>query len=495
MTVISAQSPSITAAPAALVPWRERAFTRLQTRVGRLAMVAAFTVMMFGLRMPLWWQTAIVLTLITLLPARRTMLVALAALAWIFLEPPVDFALLAQLAPAHAAENWLKFWPAGVAGAWLIAIVLLLVIRRFPTTPMARRPIVTLLLLYMAMLVIMSQAPLVGGAWFFCIVTTLAFGQYLWFFAYTIAENHKAAKPLCADEVGNWRPFWGFTGVPFGKGWTYLRRVEAKSDEQLTKVQLRGLKLMLRAIVMTAAIIVGHRLLYGPGGSLTRVPDLGTKLTNYLVPTSDMALDAMKAGEPYSLPMRWAALLTYFFLRITAIIIFGHKVIAVLRMAGYDAFRNTYRPFESTSIAEFYNRIYYYFKELLVTFFFFPSYLRYFKKNQKLRLFMATLAAAGLGNFLFHFLRDSEVMLRQGPLRALWFYRTYAVYALILGCAISFSQLRVLARKGPPVQGLRKYLAIAGVFLFYLLLGIIEEPNDRRGLSAYGFYFASLFRP
>jgi hypothetical protein len=108
---------------------------------------------------------------------------------------------------------------------------------------------------------------------------------------------------------------------------------------------------------------------------------------------------------------------------------------------------------------------------------------------------MATLAAAGLGNFLFHFLRDSELVLRMGPLNALWFYRSYAVYALILGCAISCSQLRVLARKGPPHSGVRKYIAIAGVLFFYALICIVEEPNDRRTISDYGAYFVSLFRP
>src|SRR4030095_1930965 len=105
-------------------------------------------------------------------------------------------------------------------------------------------------------------------------------------------------------------------------------------------------------------------------------------------------------------------------------------------------YRNTYKPYQATSIADFYNRIYYYFKELLVAFFFYPSYLRYFKKHPRLRLFTATLAAAGLGNILFHFLRTEDRILRDGLIKTAVFFTPYVVYGLILGGAIAFSQLR-----------------------------------------------------
>src|SRR4029453_4056095 len=123
------------------------------------------------------------------------------------------------------------------------------------------------------------------------------------------------------------------------------------------------------------------------------------------IPTYHMALDAMIQGRPYPWVMRWAALIGYFVMWALYFTIFGHKIVGIARVAGFNIYRNTYKPYQATSIADFYNRIYYYFKELLVAFFFYPSYLRYFKKHPRLRLFTATLAAAGLGNILFHFLR------------------------------------------------------------------------------------------
>ena len=42
----------------------------------------------------------------------------------------------------------------------------------------------------------------------------------------------------------------------------------------------------------------------------------------------------------------------------------------------------------------------------MVDMFFYPTYLRYFKKHPRLRMVAATMAAACAGNAIFHFLRD-----------------------------------------------------------------------------------------
>jgi hypothetical protein len=233
-----------------------------------------------------------------------------------------------------------------------------------------------------------------------------------------------------------------------------------------------------------------------PATSLTRLPDPGlVVLSNPVIPTYPMSLEAMQAGTPYSLPMRWAALLLYFVMRVAGLTAWGAKVIAIARMAGFNAFRNTYRPFEAPTIAEFYNRIYYYFKELLVAFFFYPTYLRYLKKWPRVRLFIATLAAAGFGNWLFHFLRDQDLIYRHGFWNALWMYRSYAVYALILGSAIGISQLRTIANKQKHPRGVAKLRAFAVIMFFYILISTFEEPNTRHGLGDYLNYCIALFVP
>jgi hypothetical protein len=385
------------------------------------------------------------------------------------------------MAPAHSAAQWLWAWPFAVAGTWLLAWAYLWLVRRFPTSLPGRRPIACLLGLFVATLVA-SQAPLVGLPWLLAAATSLAMGSYFWFFAYWIAENHSPDNKLSPLSVGAWRPFWGFTNVPYGKGCAYLSRVEARDDQQLLESQLSGLKLLLRATILALVLHLAVQLQHSRLG--------------WMLPTYPEALDAMKAGSPLTLPLRWIALVVSFLFGVTGLAISGHQVIAICRMAGFNAFRNTYRPFESTSIAEFYNRIYWYFKELLATFFFYPTYLRYFKSYPRLRLFAATFAAAGLGNFIYHFLRDYGYVYRFGLFEALRLYSSYAIYSLILGAAIALSQLRILSRKGRPEPGgLRRYAAIGGVLTFYFLISIIEEPNLKHSLGDYGHYFISLFRP
>src|SRR6202790_3933785 len=101
--------------------------------------------------------------------------------------------------------------------------------------------------------------------------------------------------------------------------------------------------------------------------------------------------------------MCWASLVTAFLEEVFYISVWGHRIVACCRMAGFNALRNTYRPLSSRTVAEFFNRYYFYFKELLVDFFFYPVFLRYFKKNYKLRVVVSIFAAACFGNALYHF--------------------------------------------------------------------------------------------
>ena len=111
-------------------------------------------------------------------------------------------------------------------------------------------------------------------------------------------------------------------------------------------------------------------------------------------------------------------------------------------MAGFNALRNTYRPLSSTTISEFFNRFYYYFKELLVDFFFYPTFLRYWKGHRRLRMVFATFAAVFFGNTLFHFTRDWQIIRDVGLLGAFVNYQASLLYCFILAAAVSISQLR-----------------------------------------------------
>ena len=66
------------------------------------------------------------------------------------------------------------------------------------------------------------------------------------------------------------------------------------------------------------------------------------------------------------------------------------------------------------------------------------------------------MAAAGFGNFFYHFFAYDRHIYEQGIWRALLCYHSYAIYALILGIAIGISQIRILGKKKSPLTGFRK---------------------------------------
>jgi hypothetical protein len=68
---------------------------------------------------------------------------------------------------------------------------------------------------------------------------------------------------------------------------------------------------------------------------------------------------------------------------------------------------------------------------------------------------------------------------------------------LILGVAISVSQMRSIANKGTrlPVGLSRVAPRPAVIMLFYCLICIFEEPNTRHGLGDYFKYCVGLFVP
>jgi D-alanyl-lipoteichoic acid acyltransferase DltB (MBOAT superfamily) len=155
----------------------------------------------------------------------------------------------------------------------------------------------------------------------------------------------------------------------------------------------------------------------------------------------------------------------------------GHTWVGVIRLFGFNVFRNTYKPLLAESIVEFWNRYYYYFKELLVEFFFFPTYLRYFRKRAVLRIITAVFAAAFVGNMYYHLLQaksaliaaDGEALWRQlGP---------RLVYCFTLSVGIAISMLRQQRRRGSEglaisMGGFSRLRRIGGVLTFFAIINL-----------------------
>jgi hypothetical protein len=412
----------------------------VQTGVGKITAWGLFVLgLWYFFRTPLEWiPITVSLLLITVFPKWRWNLIAACTLA----TTAIDARSLYFL--AAIAVGALLFWCA----------------RRWPDSEFSQRPVAYLVVGCTLLIVVCSTIPRNSSSYLPAWRAVGLATTYLWFVGYALMDRAAIVKKDLPLELGTFHPFWGSTNTPFPKGAAYLRRIEAKDDEQLAVTRLKGLKLLTWAILLalfnTLWTFFFHKYLH--------------------IPWASQVLAASVQRGPYPWYICWESQVLSFFEYLLQITVFGHWVIASCRFAGFNALRNTYRPLSAVTVIEFFNRFYYYFKELLVDFFFYPTFFRYFKKHPRLRLVAATFAAAAFGNMFFHFTRDYWMIPRVGFVNAIVNFQVYAFYCVALATALSISQLR--RRKTPRLGFLRgRAFPAVWVIFFYCVLDVFGSTE------------------
>jgi hypothetical protein len=473
-----------------------------QTPTGKFGLLLAFAVLLRLNAEELYLQLAALLALPSFFPRRRMALLSVGTGCWLLVHPLWKHAgVIGWVAASEGIKPGLGLV---LGSAWALGMafggmgVLLRFIRKRPRNFVARRPVLWMVCAFLSLLAAAGTLPLHGLARVAIWTLLTVASPYLWYFAYALGNAASKSPEPYRFQFGTFFPFWTGSGnwaVPIGKGASYLRKVEAGPAQDLAIVQLKAVKLLLWVLLLRLIYVAFHLLAFadmsGPAMALGRT--YGLNLHNFGVISLDNALNLSEAGHPPGLAMRWAAVIAHFFDAILAVSIIGNVVVACIRMAGFNVLRNSYKPLYSTTVAEFWNRLYYYFKELLVEFFFFPTYIRYFKKYPRLRLAAATFAAATVGNILFHFCRDIHLVFEFGFARAVTGFQVYAFYAIVLGAAITVSQLRG-KRVTEPRPLFRRVLASIGVSGFYCLLEIFDYEGRSHSLATHLAFFASLFQ-
>jgi hypothetical protein len=313
-------------------------------------------------------------------------------------------------------------------------------------------------------LVLVAQSPIAAGMprvllWSF-LMTLL---PYLWFLGYALGDTGIRERTPFWQHLGVFHPFWGSTLTPFGKGISYLRKFEAKTPGELAVTQLKGLKLAVWTLLLATCLNYFTALVHW----------------YFHLPTFDETFSQYLAGTGYPRYVCWASLVAFFVEDLLVISIWGGVIVASARMAGFRLLRNTYRPLEATTLAEFWNRYYFYYKELLVDHFFYPTFFRYFRNHRKLRMFFATFVAACVGNLLFHLIRDIHFIAELGLRKALVGEQSHAFYTFVLAIGVALSQLR--PRNEERARGwLRgRIVPCIWVAVFFCVLHVFDAPLDR----------------
>jgi hypothetical protein len=345
-------------------------------------------------------------------------------------------------------------------GLFGVAALALRHVARNPTTFFARRPVVSLL----SLLGVATVAGLVLGALgitsLWLVIATKLLAVYLWFFCYAVVDQRSKQRSSLAFSLGLFHPFWGSSSTPIGKGSTYLAKLRPKDSEELARVQLKGLKLLVWSFVLQALSF----------GLATGAAQLG------IAPLETLVRE-FSYGEATSVAAGWAAMVLAVAIGALDLAVWGHRVVACARLAGFHLRRNTWRPLESRSLADFWNRYYYYFKELLLDFFFYPTFFRAFKTHPRLRTFCATFMAAGVGNALYHFVRDIDRVFSLGPVAALEGYASYLFYCVLLASGIALSQVRTgnAPRSNALGSRVRSFACVWGFVICIHVFGGIED--------------------
>ncbi|HKU39097.1 MAG TPA: hypothetical protein VJR89_13140 [Polyangiales bacterium] len=420
------------------------------------------------------------------IPVRIAVVALLAAVAVAHLQPPRrEYALLGgTLACLFLDPIWLgndeyqQFLEQALGGSAISARTLQRVLTfaflavvatifvwaaKRPKSVLARHPVVCLLTLLTLSTLggLYVLEPGLSQVWLIAAIKIVA--AYMWFVCYGIVDQRAAKHPPVAFSLGTLRGFWSSFSPPIGKGAAFLARVRCRTPEELAVSQLKGLKLLVWSFAMFA---ISHGL--KDAMAAFGIADLKAQLAS--------AEHASFSPHTHG----WTALAVATAAAALELAGWSHRAVACLRFAGFRLPRNTCRPLASRTIAEFWNRYYYYFKEMLVDFFFYPTFFRCFKKHPRLRVFFATFMAAGVGNAIFHFFRQLDLLFTTGVREATVGFTSYIVYCVILAGAIGVSQARtgVAAAAAQPatlVDRVKSFVCVWGLVALLHPFGGEEE--------------------
>lgn len=364
---------------------------------------------------------------------------------------------------------------------------------RIPIRSLKERPVAWIVTLYLGALAGLTLTtgpydPWPAYGWTIAAI----FGQYLWFYALSFTERNVPLPFLV--RLGCYQPFWCVWpwSTPYPLGERDLQAAEARERADLAISQIKGVKLLLWAEVLFLSSQGLSHVCYGgrfydwslPSSWILRTP----QLVNVLQTLDDRSL----AWYGY-----WYVLFVAFFIASLITFSLGHFIISLARMAGFNVRRNVYKPFYATSVGDFFSRYDYYYKEILVTLFFYPAFFRWFRRHPRLRMLFATFCAACIGNFLMHLLDDTEHIHRAGLWQAIVDYRTFLVYSLLLTAGIYLPQLA--GRSGLAGGGRKrattpigKLVASASVFTFFMVINLFYLGSRVTELGAHFRFLARM---
>jgi len=463
----------------------ERVVAWAQSKLGVAVIHGAFLLAMAALpvvRTKHLVLIAIALVLSALVPGRRGLVLAGMGMLYFLLRP-----FKSDGHYHHFGEIWRDLGlvtanaQAGMiaCGIGFIGLIMLLIEnqRRKSVPVLAERPVLSLIAAWAGLTAVTLLVPrdhaLFAPVWILGAYVSATF----FFVGYILIGVRQ--KPALSNTtlLGYIRPVWAYSVVPI-KGPGYLAKFEAQDAEAMAVTRLKGLKLVVWAVVLfwTGEVIFAQ-LVHARLG----------------LPGFEAHIIAVAAGESQSMLVNWILVSVHFLERVLVVGARIHAFVAVIRMAGFCIPRGMVRPLGSRTIAEYWGKYLFYFKELLSEFFFFPTFQRCFKTHPRLRIAFATFIAAFVGNVLFDVISEGSQFGTEGFAATIDNFYSYTVYAAGLTLGIIWSQL--YQAKPRAEDGVFRYQVLPRVIVlgFFGLLQIFDDSSGIIPLGDRFTFFASLF--
>lgn len=410
-----------------------------------------------------FWDKLIILGLIYYFPKYKTQIFTLSSMYWffVFYYPQHIATSFIFLAP-KANSPYLFYYS-------LIIFLILLYSINFLIKKLNHKVSIALII-YTLLVFITTLYP--TGSYYknLLLGSLLIMSLVLWHWLYSLKYNFSLDNVLrCSFS------FWNWSVLPIPKSYNHLNASQVNLN-QTTTLHLRALKLLL-----WASFLGGLEYVLSTFTNYLHIPRLETLILNSSLSSSS------------TIGTNWLSVITEFLLNLLSLTVGSHIAVAVIRFCGWDIKRNVYSPFKANSISDFFNRYYFYFKELLLDIFFYPAYFAFFKRNNALRLFTATLLSAGLGNFLFHFFLSFPRIITQDLAGALQKSSIYAFYCLLLSFVLFISQNARLSSVIKKRSLLSSIFIKSRIIFVFLMLNIFLESSGTTTLKQHLSFTLALF--
>lgn len=278
----------------------------------------------------------------------------------------------------------------------------------------------------------------------YLLIFLIVSGKYLWFVCYALLDRFCPNAPPWFYHLGIFAPFGLAPSLPFSKGDRYLSQVSSRTQREQAVLQLKGGKLILRAIFWFILANLLEYLFYHQQNMVSSL--FGHYIFFPYIEEFSNLLHSYSLGSSFHWAEIWASVILCYIVDLLRVVSYGHCFVGILWVSGFHVALNTNRPFMASSIADYYRRYLYYYYELIFELFYYPFlFLPVLKKMLRLKVFFAVLFAAGFGNFVFHFIFNYEILAGSGPrgfIRSLYECRSFVFYYFIFSVVLAFSVVR-----------------------------------------------------